>query len=673
MDAMLKIGILMLFAATAAQPQWNLMPMPASIHPASGGKLAITQDFRVAIEGIPDARLDHAAQRLTVRVASLTGLTLPPFGAPLANRVALVVRTQSAGSSVQSLDEDESYGLKVASDGAVVTAANPLGALHGLETFYQLIANDESGWTVPAVTIDDHPRFAWRGLHIDVSRHFIPLETIRRNLDGMAAVKLNVFHWHLSDDQGFRIESKQFPKLHEMGSDGLYYTQDEVRGIIEYARDRGIRVVPEFDIPGHATSWLVGYPELAAAPGPFQIIRTWGINDPTMDPAKPEVYTFLDAFVGEMAALFPDAYLHIGGDEVNGRQWDTNTADIPAFMRSHGISSQHDLQAYFNQQVERIVTKYAKRMEGWDEILNPALPKNIVIQSWRGPKSLADAARQGYQGILSSGYYLDHIEPSSKLYLVDPLGDQAASLSAEEKARILGGEVCMWTEYVSAENMDSRIWPRTAAIAERFWSPAEIRDVADMYRRLDIVDSELDQLGLRHNSVYRIMLERLAGSTQIEALKVLADVTEPGDLGLRHHVNPGYTQSTPLNRFVDAVRPDSAVARRFSDLVDRWLRQRADTKLANEIREWLTLWAANDAKLHPLIARRRILSDAGPVSETLAKISAQALAATGGAAQAGKLQAQNRAQLDAARKPIGEVRLAVAGAIVRLIQAGNKK
>jgi hexosaminidase len=312
-------------------------------------------------------------------------------------------------------------------------------------------------------------------------------------------------------------------------------------------------------------------------------------------------------------------------------------------------------------------------MEGWDEILNPALPKNIVIQSWRGPKSLADAARQGYQGILSSGYYLDHIEPSSKLYLVDPLGDQAASLSAEEKARILGGEVCMWTEYVSAENMDSRIWPRTAAIAERFWSPAEIRDVADMYRRLDIVDSELDQLGLRHNSVYRIMLERLAGSTQIEALKVLADVTEPGDLGLRHHVNPGYTQSTPLNRFVDAVRPDSAVARRFSDLVDRWLRQRADTKLANEIREWLTLWAANDAKLHPLIARRRILSDAGPVSETLAKISAQALAATGGAAQAGKLQAQNRAQLDAARKPIGEVRLAVAGAIVRLIQAANKK
>ena len=154
-----------------------------------------------------------------------------------------------------------------------------------------------------------------------MARHFIPLDVIRRNLDGMAAVKLNVFHWHLSDDQGFRVESKRFPKLQGLGSDGLYYTQDEVRGIIEYARDRGIRVVPEFDIPGHATSWLVGYPELAASPGPFQIIRTWGVHDPTLDPANPAVYTFLDAFIGEMASLFPDAYFHIGGDEVNGKEW----------------------------------------------------------------------------------------------------------------------------------------------------------------------------------------------------------------------------------------------------------------------------------------------------------------------------------------------------------------
>jgi hexosaminidase len=556
---------------------------------------------------------------------------------------ALVLRTESAGNAVQSVDEDESYRLTVNAQGAVITAPNPLGAMHGLETFYQLITNDATGWVVPAVAIEDHPRFAWRGMHIDVARHFIPLDVIRRNLDGMAAVKLNVFHWHLSDDQGFRIESKRFPKLQELGSDGLYYTQDGVREIIQYARDRGIRVVPEFDMPGHATSWLVGYPELAATPGPFQIIRTWGVHDPTMDPANPEVYTFLDAFIGEMALLFPDAYFHIGGDEVKNK-------------------AQQDLQEGFNQQVEKIVTKYGKRMEGWDEILNPALPKNIVIQSWRGPKSLAEAARQGYQGILSSGYYLDHIEPSSKLYLVDPLGDQSATLATEEKARILGGEVCMWTEYVSAENIESRIWPRTAAIAERFWSPVETRDVADMYRRLDLVDSELDQLGLRHNSNYRIMLERLAGSTGIDALKVLADVTEPGALALRHHVNPDATQSTPLNRLVDAARPDSAVARHFSGLVDRYLVNRNDGALRSEIRQWLTLWAANDSKLEPLIARRQILKDAAPVSQVLSKIAAEALAPA----------KMNRAELEAAQKPIGDMRLAVAQTIARLIETEGR-
>ena len=177
---------------------------------------------------------------------------------------------------------------------------------------------------MPAISIDDSPRFPWRGLMIDVSRHFIPLDVLKRNLDGMAAVKLNVFHWHLSDNQGFRVESKKFPKLHELGSDGLYYTQDEVRDLIAYARERGIRVVPEFDMPGHSTAWFVGYPELASGPGPYEIERKWGVFDPAMDPTREETYKFLDEFIGEMARLFPDQFFHIGGDEVNGKQWDAN-------------------------------------------------------------------------------------------------------------------------------------------------------------------------------------------------------------------------------------------------------------------------------------------------------------------------------------------------------------
>jgi hexosaminidase len=637
----------------------RVMPMPASIV-ARDGALRIGPDFSVAVTGYSEPRLQRAADRLTRRVAALTGMTLRT------GRVSLSVRVQAAGKPVQALDEDESYQLTVGIAGAEIAAPNPLGAMHGLETFYQLIANGDDGWAVPGVAIDDRPRFAWRGLHIDVSRHFIPLDVIRRNLDGMAAVKLNVFHWHLSDDQGFRMESKLYPKLQGMGSDGLFYTQDEVRGIVEYARDRGIRVVPEFDIPGHATSWLVGYPELAAAPGPFQIIRTWGVYDPAMDPANPAVYTFLDGFIGEMAALFPDAYFHIGGDEVNGKEWAANKTDIPVFMQSHGLKTQHDLQAYFNQQVEKIVTKYGKRMEGWDEILNPALPKDIVIQSWRGAKSLADAARQGYQGILSSGYYLDHIETSGKLYLVDPLGDQADSLSAADKQHVLGGEVCMWSEYISAANIDTRIWPRTAAIAERFWSPASVRDVPDMYRRLDIVDAELDRIGLTQNNEYRLLLESLAGSSEIEALKVVADVSDPGTLGLRHRVNPNYAQDTPLNRFVDAARPDSDVARHFAGLVDRYLARRGDAAARDEIRQWLGIWAANDAKLQPLIEHRQILRDVGPVSAALSKIAAEGLAAMSGASVS-----KASVELTAAQKPIGEVTLSVAAAIARLAGAGN--
>jgi hexosaminidase len=246
---------------------------------------------------------------------------------------------------------------------------------------------------LPAVTIRDQPRFRWRGLLIDVARHYQPIEVLKRNLDAMAAVKLNVFHWHLTENQGFRIESRKFPKLHQMGSDGLYYTQEQAREIVAYAAERGIRVVPEFDMPGHSTAWLVGYPELASLPGPYEIERRAGIFDPTLDPTREEVYKFLDSFMGEMAALFPDAYLHIGGDENEGKQWDRNP-QIQAFMKEKGLKDNHALQAYFNQRLLKILQKHKKKMIGWDEILQPDLPRDVVIQSWRGPTALAEAARK---------------------------------------------------------------------------------------------------------------------------------------------------------------------------------------------------------------------------------------------------------------------------------------
>jgi hexosaminidase len=618
----------LLLAATTllraqAPTQLNLMPWPAQIE-IGRGSLPIGATLRVAIRGNSEPRLERA-------IARLGGVGSDE------SHATLIIDCGPSG-------EDESYRLIVTTQQARLSAPGPLGILHGLETLRQLIVDGQ----VPVVDIEDHPRFLWRGLLLDVSRHWMPIQVVKRTLDGMAAVKLNVFHWHLTDDQGFRVESELFPKLQQFGSDGHYYTQEQIREVVAYARDLGIRVVPEFDVPGHTTSWLVGYPELASAPGPYQIERNWGVFDPTMDPTRDSTYQFLDAFIGEMAGLFPDPFFHIGGDEVNGKQW-MSSPHIRAFMRENHLKTTEDLQAYFNRRLQKIVEKHGKRMEGWDEILDADLPKSIVIQSWRGQEWAAEAAQHGFSTILSAGYYLDHVERASTLYLVDPLGPDAAGLTNEEKARVLGGEVAAWSEFVSAENVDSRIWPRSAAVAERLWSPADVTDVPSMYRRLDAVSSELDQLGLTHNSSYLPMLERLAGDGPIESLKTLADVVIPITFGQRIRTHK-YDQQTPLTGLPDAVRPESETAREFAELVDRMDRP--------QIRMWLTRWRDNQTSFQA-------------ASEALRRSSAIGLKALDflerGQRAPESWTKEQRAYLATLRKPVDAVRFAIVPAIEKLV------
>src|SRR5437763_5773648 len=500
----------LLGSVTAADEsrQVRLMPWPASVNVSSAAPLVIHTSFSVAVQG-NDPHLHKAAEIFLKDLRRHTGSLPLDFSiAGNADQAQLAIDVDHPSEEVQKLGEDEAYTLKVDSARAELHARTTLGAMRGLQTILQLVEITPQGFAIPALTIEDKPRFAWRGLMIDSGRHFMPLDVIKRNLDAMAAVKLNVFHWHLSENQGFRVESKKFPKLQQLGSDGLYDTQAEIRNFIAYARDRGIRVVPEFDMPGHSTAWFVGYPELASGPGPYSIERKWGVFDPAMDPTKDSTYKFLDTFIGEMAALFPDQFFHIGGDEVNGKQWDANPK-IQDFMRAHGLKSNPDLQGYFVERVQKLVAKYGKTMEGWDEILRPDLPKSIVIQSWRGQQSLADAVHQGNRGLLSSGYYLDLMGSAASHYAVDPFADGAANLSDEEKQRILGGEACMWAEYVSPENIDSRIWPRAAAIAERLWSPQNATDVSSMYARMEHTSKRLDAHDLTHNTNYSHSQERL--------------------------------------------------------------------------------------------------------------------------------------------------------------------
>jgi len=286
------------------------MPVPEKVQGGTGQWL-VQQGLTVSVSGAADPRVRDAAQRFVDHLSHATGI---PLRHQLADgdKATVAIHCEHSGEKVQRLGEDESYVLDVSDAGAKLSAPNALGVIHGLQTLLQLVAPGPQGFAAPAVHIEDAPRFPWRGLLLDSCRHWMPIDVVKRTLDGMEAVKMNVLHFHLSENQGFRIESKKFPKLHEMGSGGRYYTQEQAKELIAYARDRGIRIMPEFDIPGHSTSWFVGYPELAAAPGPYELEKRWGVFDPAMDPTKESTYKFLDKFIAEMAELFPDEFFHLG-------------------------------------------------------------------------------------------------------------------------------------------------------------------------------------------------------------------------------------------------------------------------------------------------------------------------------------------------------------------------
>ena len=646
-------------AAASGDPAHALLPRPVSATSGEGW-LPITGGFAVDAVHCRDDRVALAAARLPRRVARWTGLRV--LGDPA--RPVLAIRCGKAPAAVQRAVEDESYVLDVGPAGARLEAPTPYGALRGIETFLQLITSTPAGFGVAAVRVEDRPRFPWRGVLIDSGRHFMPVDAIERVLEGMAAVKMNVLHWHLTDDQGFRVESLRYPLLHRLGSDGEFYTQDQLRGVVAYARARGIRVVPEFDMPGHVTSWLVGHPELAAAPGPYTIERRWGVLDPAMDPTRKDVYRFLDRFLGEMAAIFPDACLHIGGDEVKGTQWDASPT-IAAFKRRHGLESNEALQTHFNRRLLKILAGHSKTMVGWDEILQPDLPADAIVQSWRGAASLAAAAGAGHRAILSSGYYLDYLKPASFHYAVDPLAGAAGELAAAERARILGGEACMWSEYYSAEMIDGRVWPRAAAIAERLWSPAEVTDVGDLYRRLELTSARLEWDGLRHRSNPAAMLRRLAGGRDDHALTAFAALLEPLGIGGRARARK-YTSLVPLNRLVDSLPAESGAARSFAALVDACLADPARQTGRAEIVRLIGPWTHLHGALAPLIGSSPLLAEIEPIAADLATAAALALRALDKGPGV-PLADEERAALDRLATDRAEVRVAVAPALARLI------
>ena len=656
-----------------ATPTATLLPVPTEARYGQG-RLPLKAALKPLLPPAADLAVASAVARTVGRLSPATKTT---------GTATLQIRYGRVGRP--ELFDEERYSLRVTPMGVSIDAPTSLGVLRALATLEQLPRTDRKGRYLPEVDIRDQPRFAWRGLLIDAARHFMPVAVIKRNLDGMAAVKLNVLHWHLTDDQGFRIESRVFPRLQTVGStDGLFYTQGEVREVLAYAAARGIRVVPEFDMPSHTTSWIVAYPRLASNDSVYAPYTRWRTTNVAIDPTRETTYTFIDSLLTEMTGLFPDPYFHAGGDENDGRNW-RRTPRIVAWMQAHKMTKadgktvdKHQLQTYFNRRVLAMLQQRGKTMLGWDEILGPDLPKEVVIQSWRGKKGLAEAARLGHPVLLSNGYYLDLNLTAASSYLTDPLPADTPLTPAERKL-VLGGEAAMWAEYADSVVLDSRIWPRAAAVAERLWSPqAATQNVADLYRRMNILSPQLETLGLRHRRVPELLLRQLAGTGSVAPLRTLAEVIEPVKEYKRNFQGFNYTTATPLTRLVDAAPAESEVARRFAVLVDSVVAVRpgAPGFLPPAPRQVATLraqalrWQTNDPLLQPLLAATPSLTEYAPLSARLAAVATVVLERLaqlqGGQTASTAWLAATRATLDAAQAPAGQAELAVVKAARKL-------
>ena len=659
-------------AETPATEGFALMPAPASINIGTG-RVPVNLQFTVALSGPGSPQVRQAVERAIERLARQTGIPIRFRAAGRGTPTLQITVLRPGHAGAPRLGDSESYRLDAGNDQVALSADEPSGIYRGLETFLQMVqpnpAGSPAGFSVPGAHIRDQPRFPWRGLSLDVSRHFIPIAGVERTLDGMAAVKLNVLHWHLSDDEGFRVESKTFPLLQGKGSDGLYYTQGQVREVVRYAAERGIRVVPEFDMPGHATSWFVAYPGLATGPGPYQIVHSPDGPRALMDPTKESTYRFLDAFVGEMAALFPDEYFHLGGDEVDPEIWNHSPA-VRRFMQAQRLANGEALQAYFSARVIKIVMRHGKRVVGWAGSQYAGAPATMVMQAWRDRQSLADAVKQGYRGILSTGYYLDLAQPASVHYAVDPLQDETANLTVAQQARVLGGEAAMWEEIATAENLDSRLWPRLAAIAERLWSPASVTDLPSMYSRLMVINRWLEWLGLTQRSNLRLMRQRLAGTVSDDALETFASVLEPVKDFERQ---PHYGTLDPLNKLADAIPPESDSARQFREQTDRYLSAPETSDAANALRAHLQGCLDNMPALRRVLLGNSLLMEHHQTADALERLcqageeAMEALSSGQRLSAAWKQKSLSIAQ--EGKKPHAETLIQIAPAIEKLVRA----
>ncbi len=477
----------------------HLLPWPTSVDRGQGYLALDSAGLEAVFEAASPGMVVAAVQTLAADVARLTGL-------PAADPVSVRIRTAEAQSRTPGLEEDESYWLVVDDAGIYLDAESPWGALRGIATLGQLVTPEGR---IPHLAVEDRPRFSWRGLLLDPARHFLPVGDILRTLDGMARCKLNVLHLHLTDDQGFRFQVPDYPKL----ASPACYTAPDLRRIVDHAASLGIRVVPEVDMPGHVTSWLTVYPEL----GCQQVhgAERFGVHPACLDPTSDAVYAVIGRILDTLVAVFPDPCLHIGGDEVSPAWW-SEDPQVQALMAAENLPDVSAVQGYFNRRVGAMVAERGRRVVAWDEVIDAGMETDWIIQAWRGVTMRDRVIARGNRVLLSAPFYLDLHYPTDVHYGFDPGAEQPVLVAQEDAliddprfehvaggirwteqwragavepqtsrvdALLLGGEACLWGELVTAQVLDLRLWSRLPAIAERFWSAAALNDDRNVSHR----------------------------------------------------------------------------------------------------------------------------------------------------------------------------------------------
>ncbi|MGW8121725.1 beta-N-acetylhexosaminidase [Roseivirga echinicomitans] len=500
------ICILAIFAASCqsksyddlALSQVEIVPQPQSIETTENETMVISSGLTIVAVNEEELKI---ANYLKDHLSKINWTAKIKENAPNSNFIA--IQQKSIGS-----DNLEAYVLNTSKKGVQIEAANGMGLFYAVQTLIQMLPLKAEAVKLPVMKIKDEPRFGYRGMLLDVGRHFFPVEFVKKYLDLMALYKMNNFHWHLTEDQGWRIEIKQYPKLTEIGSkrketmlgknfdpyvgDSIphsgFYTQEDVKEIVAYAMERKINVIPEIEMPGHSLAALAAYPELGCTPGPFEVGTIWGVNKNIYCPSE-ATFTFLENVLSEVVELFPGQYIHIGGDEAPKDRW-KESAVAQAVIKREGLKDEFELQSYFIKRIEKFLTSKGKKLIGWDEILEGGLAPEATVMSWRSEKGGIEAAEQGHDIIMTPNdiAYFDHYQADPKneplaiggftslqdVYDYEPI---PAALSQEKHKHVLGAQANVWTEYMkSSDHVEYMVFPRMLALSETVWTNPEVKD-----------------------------------------------------------------------------------------------------------------------------------------------------------------------------------------------------